>query len=70
MLGIKDSTEILVYKNPVDMRKSFTGLISLTRNVLKEEPQGEKLFVFYGKSKKILKVLYWDRTSFVIHAKN
>ncbi len=39
------------------MRKSFNGLVSLTRNVQMEDPQSVKLFVFYGKSGNVLKVL-------------
>lgn len=69
MLNINDNTEILVYKHPVDMRKSFRGLIGLTRNVLNEDPQSGMLFVFIGKSRRILKILSWDRTGFVIYAK-
>ncbi len=60
---------ILVYKHPVDMRKSFNGLVSLTRNVLKESPTDKVLFVFIGKDRKIVKILKWDRTGFVIYAK-
>lgn len=67
MLANKES--ILVYRDAVDMRKSFNGLIALTRNVLHEDPLSDKLFVFYGKSGKVIKVLYWDRTGFVIYAK-
>jgi transposase len=69
MFKYKTEDKILVYKHPVDMRKSFNGLVSLTRNVLKESPTNGALFVFIGKDRKIVKILKWDRTGFVIYAK-
>ena len=69
MLEINEKTEILVYKYPVDMRKSFTGLTSLTKNILNEDPESGRLFVFIGKSKRIVKILKWDRTGYEIYAK-
>ena len=69
MLKLTGKEEILIYKEAVDMRKSFNGLVAITRNILKEDPLSDKLFVFYGKSGNVLKVLKWDRTGFIIFAK-
>lgn len=69
MLELNETSEILIYTRPVDMRKSFNGLIELTKNKLEENPQSKKIFVFRGKSKRIVKLLIWDRTGYMIVAK-
>jgi len=51
------------------MRKSFNGLLFLTREVLKEDPLCGDVYVFTSRSGKLMKCLVWDRTGFVIVAK-
>lgn len=60
---------ILAYREPVDMRKSFDGLIALTRGVLAEDPLSGSLFVFFNRRRNYLKLVYWDRTGFCLFAK-
>jgi len=63
------SIRVFVYGKPTDMRKSFTGLYSLTKNVLKEDPLSGSLFVFINRRGNYLKILYWDRTGFCLWSK-
>ena len=60
---------ILAYRAPVDMRKSFDGLLGLVRNVLAEDPLSDTLFVFFNRRGNYLKGVYWDRTGFCLFAK-
>ncbi|MCP4936690.1 MAG: IS66 family insertion sequence element accessory protein TnpB [bacterium] len=60
---------VFLYGKPVDMRKSFTGLYALTKNMLREDPLSGNLFVFVNRRGNYLKALYWDRTGFCIWAK-
>lgn len=60
---------ILVYSEPVDMRKAFDGLLGLVKGVLAEDPLSGSLFVFVNRRKTYLKALYWDRTGFCLFAK-
>jgi transposase len=60
---------ILAYRHPVDMRKSFTGLIALVQNTLSEDPLDRSLYVFINRRGTHLKAIYWDRTGFCILAK-
>lgn len=60
---------ILFYSTPVDMRKSFTGLVGLTKHVLKEDPLSDSLFVFRNRRGNSIKILFFDRTGFCILAK-
>lgn len=61
--------QILAYRDPVDMRKSFDGLIALTKGVLGEDPLSGSLFVFFNRRRNYLKLVYWDRTGFCLFAK-
>ena len=60
---------ILAYREPVDMRKSFDGLIAITKGVLGEDPLSGSLFVFFNRRGNYLKLVYWDRTGFCLYAK-
>jgi transposase len=60
---------ILAYREPVDMRKSFDGLIAITKGVLGEDPLSGSLFVFFNRRGNYLKLIYWDRTGFCLYAK-
>jgi transposase len=60
---------ILAYREPVDMRKSFTGLVGVVKNVLSEDPLSGTLFVFLNRRGNYVKGIYWDRTGFCLFAK-
>jgi transposase len=60
---------ILAYSEPVDMRKSFTGLVSVVKGVLAEDPLSGTLFVFLNRRQNYVKGVYWDRTGFCLFAK-
>ena len=51
------------------MRKSFDGLIGVTKSALREDPLSGALFVFLNKKRNYVKLLFWDRTGFVLYAK-
>jgi transposase len=60
---------ILAYREPVDLRKSFPGLVGLVKGVLAEDPLSGTLFVFINRRGTLIKTLYWDRTGFCLFAK-
>jgi len=60
---------ILAFGVPVDMRKSFDGLLGLVRGELKEDPLSGSLFVFVNRRGNYLKAIYWDRTGYCLFAK-
>jgi len=60
---------VFVYGKPTDMRKSFTGLYALTKQVLQEDPLSGHVFVFINRRGTQMKSLYWDRSGFCIWAK-
>lgn len=62
-------TRVFVSTQPADMRKSFDGLIALTRQMLRKDPVSGDLFVFVNRSATLVKVLYWTRGGFCVWAK-
>ena len=60
---------ILIHRDPVDMRRSFDGLIALVTNVLNEDPLSSSLFLFRNRRGNYVKGVYWDRTGYCLYAK-
>ena len=69
MLGSLQTRRILAWRDPVDMRKSFNGLIGLVRDAMVEDPLSGSLYVFVNRRGNYLKLIYWDRTGFALFAK-
>lgn len=61
--------KILAYGEPVDMRKSFNGLVAVVQSVLQEDPLSGTLFVFVNRRGDYLKLVAWDRTGYCLFAK-
>lgn len=60
---------VYAYGRSVDMRKSFNGLIAVTRDVMGEDPLSGDVYVFVNRAESMMKCLVWDRTGFVLIAK-
>lgn len=48
---------ILAYREPVDLRKSFPGLVGLVKGVLGEDPLSGSIFVFINRRGTLIKTL-------------
>ena len=59
---IPAGVEIYVCTSPVDMRWSFDRLSGVVRERLGREPQGGALFIFFGKRRETVKVMFADTT--------
>jgi transposase len=60
---------ILAYCEPVDMRKSFRGLVGLVQGLLQEDPLSGCLYVFFNRRGNYVKLVTWDRTGYCLFAK-
>ena len=69
MIFSREVRKILAYRHPVDMRKSFDGLVSLVQNTLLEDPLTGSLYVFINRRRNYVKLVYWDRTGYCLFAK-
>ena len=68
-LSVSSPRRILAYSDPVDMRKSFHGLVALVQSVLGEDPLSGSLFVFFNRRGNYVKLVTWDRTGYCLFAK-
>ena len=57
---------IFIASQPADLRASFDGPAALTREVIKQDPLAGHLFVFRNKTGRRVKILFWDRTGWVL----
>ena len=69
MLGLPPSVRIHFAAGLVDMRNGIDGLRAMVEGVLKRDPYSGHLFVFVGKSRDKVKILFWDRNGFVLYMK-
>jgi len=69
MLGLPPSVRIHFATDVVDMRNGIDGLRAIVDGVLKKDPYEGHLFVFVGKARDKVKILFWDRSGFVLYLK-
>ena len=69
MFSFTNQTRVYLAVKPVDMRKSFDGLVGIVRGTMQEDPLSGHLFVFVNRRGNYLKLVYWDRTGYALFAK-
>jgi transposase len=69
MLGLPPSVRIYFATELTDMRNGIDGLRAIVEGTLRHDPYGGHLFVFVGKAKDKVKILFWDRSGFVLYMK-
>jgi transposase len=65
----EDFAGIFIHRDRADMRKSINGLSEIVEEAGMGELTGPYLFVFSGRRKHTIKVLYWDKTGFALWMK-
>ena len=63
---IASDVRAYICRDPVDMRKAIDGLSYLVEPLLAQKPTSGNLFVFVGRDRSKVKILYWDRTGFAL----
>ena len=60
MLTLPSSVRIFVCTVATDMRKGADGLSCLVMSVLRQQPQSGHVFVFFNRTRCIVRILFWD----------
>jgi transposase len=60
------SVRIYLATAPADMRCGFDTLSARVKAFLKQDPLSGHLFLFVGRSRNRLKILYWDHDGFAL----
>lgn len=66
MRSLQDFHSVLLHRDPVDMRKSISGLAMIVLDELELSFENDSLFVFISRCGRKLKLLYWDRSGFAL----
>ncbi len=66
MISLAADVGVLIYHQPVDMRKSIDGLSLLVVEALHCDPQANVLYLFRNKAGDKFKALYWDGDGFFL----
>lgn len=69
MLTLSPTTKVYLARGTTDLRKGFDGLAGAVRGLLAQDPSSGHLFVFLGRRRHMIKILYWDGSGFWVLAK-
>lgn len=60
---------VYIHRDPVDMRKSINGLSEIVQLEEMGNLMGPHLFVFSGRRRDLIKILYFDRSGYCLWQK-
>ncbi len=69
MKSCSEFSGIFLHREPVDMRKGINGLCEVVAGCDMGDLQGRNLFVFVGRRRDLMKVLYFDDSGFAVWMK-
>ncbi len=64
-----NNISIFIKPGPTDMRKQTQSLALYVADEVHKDPLSGNLYVFCGRNRKTIKVLYWDRNGFCLWQK-
>jgi transposase len=64
-----EGIEVYLCVEPVDFRKQTTGLANVVQDALQMNPLSAQLFVFTNRRRTQCRILYWERSGFVMWQK-
>ena len=62
-------TEVFLYLQPIDFRKSHNGLSAIVKAELGHDPFSGSLYAFTNKRRNKIKCLFWEDNGFVLYYK-
>lgn len=69
MLSLGPGAQIVLATSPVDLRRGHDGLITLVRSLWDLDPYAGTLFVFLGRRRDRVKILFFSAGGFVVYYK-
>lgn len=68
MFNLNENNRIVMSRQPSDMRIGVNGMCGQARSV-GLAPRNGDVYVFVGKSRKVMKLLHWERGGYVMYYK-
>jgi transposase len=69
MQSARDFKKVFIHRDPVDMRRGINGLSEIVQSTVMGDLMQPHLFVFTGRKRDSIKVLYFDRSGFALWQK-
>jgi transposase len=69
MKSIREFSGVYLHRDPVDGRKAINGLSEIVESAQMGDLTGANLFVFCGRRRDVIKILYFDQTGFALWQK-
>ena len=69
MIGLPANTRVWLAAGHTDMRRGMNSLALLVQEAFRRDPHGGDLYVFRGKSGKLIKILWHDGLGMSLYAK-
>ena len=69
MRGVLEFEEVYLHREPVDMRRGINGLMAVVDSEDMGPFTGSRLFVFSGRRKDLIKILYFDFSGYALWMK-
>lgn len=69
MKSLSEFRGIFLHRDPIDMRKAINGLCEIVEAEAMGDLMGANLFVFLGKRRNSIKILYFDKSGFALWQK-
>ncbi len=69
MRAVNSFEKVFIHRDPVDMRKGINGLCEIVQFEMGLDFKGRYLFVFSGRRKDRMKILYFDRSGYCLWQK-
>ena len=69
MRSVHEFKNVFIHREPVDMRKQINGLSQVVESAKMGDFMEPHLFVFMGRRRDSIKVLYFDRSGFAMWQK-
>ena len=66
MLRLEEQARVWLVLGKTDMRKSINGLSDMVANELKLDAMSGQYFVFCGRKRNTMKILYWDKNGYCL----
>ena len=68
MFNLNENNRIVMAQHPSDMRMGINTMCGLVRNVGLDPTNGD-VYIFVGKSRRIMKLLHWERGGYAMYYK-
>lgn len=69
MFRLEEAARVWLVLGKTDMRKAINGLSAIVASELGLDPMSGQYFVFCGRRKDVLKILYYDRNGYALWQK-